>query len=155
MFHSSAVEHPWSHEPKEHDRESLQQHHSEMRVGKLTVHHDPFTVRRQVQPWEQAVSLEPYHNPESDSAQVTDSAQVSQEQLESFHHAMSRLSTSPTKYAMSLKLVPRPTETVETFSRFVHLSVLWLVIKTAVLVLCMLKNERLFKGTKWLPDAFF
>ena len=112
-------------------------------------HHDPFTVRRQVQPWEQAVSLEPYHNPESDSAQV------SQEQPESLHHAMSRLSTSPTKYHMSLQLVPRPTETVETFSRFVHLSVLWLVIKTAVLVLCMWKNERLFKGTKWLPDAFF
>ena len=142
------MEHPWSHEPQEHDLESLQQHHPEMRVEKLTVHHDPFTTRRQVQPWEQAVSLEPYHNPESDSAQV------SQEQPESLHHAMSRLSTSPTKYPMSLKLVPRPTETVET-SRFVHLSVLWRVIKTAVLVFCMWKNERLFKGIKWLPDAFF
>ena len=123
------MEHPWSHEPQEHDLESLQQHDPEMRVEKLTVHHDPFTVRRQVQPWEQAVSLEPYHNPESDSAQVTDSAQVLREQLESLHHAMSRQSTSPTKLAL------HPTETVETFSRFVHLSVLWLVIKTAVLVL--------------------
>lgn len=116
------MELPWSHEPQEHDLESLQQHHPEMRVEKFTVHHDPFTVRRQAQPWEQAVSLEPYYNPESDSAQV------SQEQPESLHHAMSRLSTSPTKYHMSFQLVPRPTETVETFSRFVHLSVLWLVI---------------------------
>ena len=146
------MEHPWSHEPQEHDLESLQQHHPEKLT--FTVHRDPFTVRRPVQPWEQAVSLEPYHNPESDGAQVTDSAQVSQEQPESLHRAMSRLSTSPTKYPMSLKLVPRPTETVGT-SRFVHLSVFWLVIKTAVLVLCMWKNERLFKGTKCLPDAFF
>lgn len=141
------MEDPCAQEPQEHDLEYLQRY-PEMWVKKLTVHHDPFTARRQVQPWEQVVSLEPYHNPESDSAQV------SQEQPESLHHAMSRLSTSPTKYPMSLKLVPRPTETVET-SRFVHLSVLWLVIKTAVLVLCMWKKERLFKGTKWLPDAFF
>ena len=105
-------------------------------------HHDPFTVTRQVQLWQRPVPAEPYHIPESDSA-------------ESLHHAVSRLSTSPTKYPMSLQLVPLPTETVETFSRFVHLSVLWLVIKTAVLVLCMWKNERLFNGTKWLPDAFF
>ena len=63
LFHSSAVVHPWSHEPQEHDLESLQQHHPEMRFEKLTGHYDPFTVRRQVQPWEQAVSLEPYLSP--------------------------------------------------------------------------------------------
>ena len=54
---------------------------------------------------------------------VTDSEQVSQKQPESLHHALS-------------------TGTVETFPRFVHLSLLWLVINTAVLVLCMWKNER-------------
>ena len=108
LFHSSEVNHSSSREPQEHDLESLQQHHPEIRFKKLTVGDGPLLVRRWVQRQEEAVSLE-----------------------------------------------PRPTETVETFSRFVHLSVLWLVIKTAVLVLCMWKNERLFKGTKWLPDAFF
>lgn len=143
------MKHPWSREPQENDLESLQQHHPKKRVKKLTVHHGPFATRRRVQHQEEAVSFEPYHNPEPDSAQV------SQEQPESFHHAISRLSTIPINYPMSFKLVRRPTETVETLSRFVHLSVLWLVIKTAVLVLWMWKNERLFKGTKWLPDAFF
>ena len=94
----------------------------------------PVTVSTQVQPQEQAGSLRRYH---PEPVPVTDSEQVSQKQPESLHHAS------------------RVTGTVETFPRFVHLSVLWLVIKTAVLVLCMLKNERLFKGTKWLPDAFF
>ena len=60
-----------------------------------------------------------------ESVPVTDSEQVSQKQPESLHHALSRV-----------------TGTVETFPRFVHLSVLWLVINTAVLVLCMWKNER-------------
>lgn len=90
-----------------------------------------------------------YRNPEPDSAQV------SQEQPESFQQAISRLSPISIYHPRSFKVVRSPNETVETFSRFVHLSVLWLVIKTAVLVLCMWKNERLFKGTKWLPDAFF
>ena len=137
---------PWSPEPQELDLESLRQHHLKKRVKKSTW---PFATKRRVQHQEAAVSFEPYHyNPEPDSAQV------SQEQPESFHHAISRLSTIPINYA-TFKRVHHPTETVETFSRFVHLSVLWLVIKTAVLVLCMWKNERLFKGTKWLPDAFF
>ena len=57
-----------------------------------------------------------------ESVPVTDSEQVSQKQPESLHHV-------------------RVTETVETFPRFVYLSILWLVINTAVLVLCMWKNE--------------
>ena len=46
-----------------------------------------------------------------ESVPVTDSEQVSQKQPESLHHAS------------------RVTGTVEAFPRFVHLSVLWLVIK--------------------------
>ena len=64
--------------------------------------------------------LRRYH---SESVPVTDSEQVSQKQPESLHQFV------------------RVTETVETFLRFVHLSILWLVINTAVLVLCMWKNE--------------
>lgn len=105
LFHSSEVKRPWSREPVEHD---------------LT-YRVPFATRRRVQHQE-----EPYHNQEPDSAQVF------QEQPESFQQVISRLST----------IVRSPTETVKTFSRFVHLSVLLLVIKTAVLVLCMWKNER-------------
>ena len=97
------MKHPWSRESQEHDLESLQQHHPEMKVKKLTVHRAPFATRRRVQHQE-----EPYRNPEPDSAQV------SQEQPESFQQAISRLFT----------IVRSPTETVETFSRFVHLSVL-------------------------------
>lgn len=82
----------------------------------------PVTVSTQVQPQEQAGSLRRYH---PEPVPVTDSEQVSQKQPESLHHALSRV-----------------TGTVETFPRFVHLSVLWLVINTAVLVLCMWKNER-------------
>ena len=81
----------------------------------------PVTVSTQVQPQEQAGSLRRYH---PEPVPVTDSEQVSQKQPESLHHAS------------------RVTGTVETFPRFVHLSVLWLVINTAVLVLCMWKNER-------------
>ena len=91
----------------------LQQYHPE------TV---PVTVSTQVQPQEQAGSLRRYH---PEPVPVTDSEQVSQKQPESLHHAPSRV-----------------TGTVETFPRFVHLSVLWLVIITAVLLLCMWKNER-------------
>ena len=98
LFHSSEVKRLWSREPQEHDLESLQQHHPE-----LTVYGVPFATRRRVQHQE-----EPYHNPEPDSAQVF------QEQPESFQQAISRLST----------IVRSPTETVKTFSRFVHLSVL-------------------------------
>ena len=82
----------------------------------------PGNVSTQVQPQEQAASLRRYH---PEPVPVTDSEQVSQKQPESLHHALSRV-----------------TGTVETFPRFVHLSVLWLVINTAVLVLCMWKNER-------------
>ena len=82
----------------------------------------PVTVSTQVQPQGQAGSLRRYH---PEPVTVTDSAQGSQKQPESLHHALSRV-----------------TETVETFPRFVHLSVVWLVINTAVLVLCMWKNER-------------
>ena len=82
----------------------------------------PVTVSTQVQPQEQAGSLRQYHPV---PVPVTDSEQVSQKQPESLHHAL-----------------PRVTGTVETFPRFVHLSLLWLVINTAVLVLCMWKNER-------------
>ena len=81
----------------------------------------PVTVSTQVQPQEQAGSLRRYH---PEPVPVTDSEQVSQKQPESLHHAS------------------RVTGTVETFPRFVHLSVLWPVINTAVLVLCMWKNER-------------
>ena len=56
---------------------------------------------------------------------VTDSEQVSQKQPESLHHDLSGVTVH-----------------VANFPRFVHLSVLWLVINTAVLVLCMWKNER-------------
>ena len=73
----------------------------------------PVTVSTQVQPQEQAGSLRRYH---PEPVPVTDSEQVSQKQPESLHHALSRV-----------------TGTVETFPRFVHLSVLWLVINTAVL----------------------
>ena len=82
----------------------------------------PVTVSTQVQPQEQAGFFRRYH---PEPVPVTDSEQVSQKQPESLHHALSRV-----------------TGTAETFPRFVHLSVLWLVINTAVLVLCMLKNER-------------
>ena len=92
----------------------LQQYHPE------TV---PVTVSTQVQPQEQAGSLRRYH---PEPVPVNDSEQVSQKQPESLYHAPSR----------------RVTGTVETFPRFVHLSVLWLVIITAVLLLCMWKNER-------------
>ena len=154
LFHSPALEYPWSREPQEHDsRESLYDGETSGKI--IITHRGGITVTRKVQPQEPAISLEPYPNPESDSAQVTDSAQVSQEQPESLHHTLSRLSFSLPKYSTSSKRVPHATETVETFSRFVHLSVLWLVINTAVLALCIWKNERLFKGTKWLPDAFF
>ena len=118
LFHSSEVKRPWSREPLEYD----------------LAYGVPFATRRRVQHQE-----EPYHNPEPDSAQVF------QEQPESFQQAISRLSA----------IVRSPTETVKTFSRFVHLSVLLLVIKTAVLVLCMWKNERLFKGTKWLHTFYY
>ena len=102
-----------------------------------------------VQPQEQAVPVP-----------VTDSAKVSQEEPESLHDAPSRLSTStrPTNYSITSAQVPHPPGTFEISSRFVHFSVLWLVI-TAVLVLCIWKNKRLFKGNgfclKWVPDAFF
>ena len=69
----------------------------------------PVTVSTQVQPQEQAGSLRQYH---PEPVPVTDSEQVSQKQPESLHHALSRV-----------------TGTVEAFPRFVHLSVLWLVIK--------------------------
>ena len=82
----------------------------------------PVNVSTQVQPQEQAGSLRRY---QPEPVPVSDSEQVSQKQPESLHHALSRV-----------------TGTVETFPRFVHLSVLWLVINTAVLVLCMWKNER-------------
>ena len=75
----------------------------------------PGTVRTQVQPQKRAISLPGY---------LTVREQLSLKQPESLHHAS------------------RVTGTVETFPRFVHLSVLWLVINTAVLVLCMWKNER-------------
>lgn len=90
----------------------------------------PVTVSTQVQPQEQAGSLRQYH---PEPVPVTDSEQVSQKQPGSLHHALSRV-----------------TGTVETFPRFVHLSVLWLVINTAVLVLCMWKNERQ-SGYQMLP----
>ena len=83
----------------------LQQYHPE------TV---PGNVSTQVQPQEQAGSLRRYH---PEPVPVTDSEQVAQKQPESLDHALSRV-----------------TGTVETFPRFVHLSVLWLVINTAVLV---------------------
>ena len=76
----------------------------------------PVTVSTEVKPQEQAGSLRRYH---PEPVPVTDSEQVS------LHHALSRV-----------------TGTVETFPRFVHLSVLWLVINRAVFVLCMWKNER-------------
>ena len=69
----------------------------------------PVTVSTQVQPQEQAGSLRRYH---PEPVPVTDSEQVAQKQPESLHHALSRV-----------------TGTVEAFPRFVHLSVLWLVIK--------------------------
>ena len=81
----------------------------------------PATASTQVQPQEQAGSLTRYH---PEPVLVTDSEQVSPKQPESLHHALSRV-----------------TGTVEISPRFVHLSVLWLVINTAVLVLCMWKNE--------------
>ena len=102
-----------------------------------------------VQPQEQAVPVP-----------VTDSAQVSQEEPESLHDAPSRLSTStrPTNYSITSAQVPHPPGTFEISSRFVRFSVLWLVI-TAVLVLWIWKNKRLFIGNgfclKWVPDAFF
>ena len=74
-------------------------------------------------PHKQYPGLQRYH---PDTVPVTVSTQVQpQKQPESLHHALSR-----------------GTGTVETFPRFVHLSVLLLVISTAVLVLCMWKNER-------------
>ena len=68
----------------------------------------------------------------------TDSAKVSQEEPESLHDAPSRLSTStiPTNYSITSTQVPHPPGTFEISSRFVHFSVLWLLI-TAVLVLCI------------------
>ena len=72
----------------------------------------PVTVSTQVQPQEQAGSLRRYHPEPVPCPPVTDSEQVAQKQPESLHHALSRV-----------------TGTVETFPRFVHLSVLWLVIK--------------------------
>ena len=95
--------------------------HKQYRLQRYHLETGPVTVSTQVQPQEQAGSLRRYH---PEPVPVTDSEQVSQKQPESLHHAS------------------RVTGTVETFPRFVHLSVLWLVINTAVLVLCMWKNER-------------